>query len=102
RKLVGPSGESPLPVVLSYLTQVVTALEAVRRIAFPIWPPPSEISRTFWRNVPTCCLIEFNSGRDGSPSRPSNCLSNLATSIRNKTDVVEKSPYLLSDRVYLR
>src|SRR5436190_2710331 len=39
-------------------------------------------------------------GADGaarSPSRPSNCLSHLATSIRNKSDVLEKRPYLVFD-----
>src|SRR5204863_4175993 len=40
------------------------------------------------------CLVEFDSGRDGSPSRPSNCVFLLNDVRQKKSDVLEKRPYL--------
>src|SRR5204863_10063554 len=91
-----------LPDIRSNPPHIVTALQAVRRIAFPQSPASARISRTFWRNVPTCYPVESNSGRDGSPSRPSNCVFPFGRLRQNKSDVLEKRPYLLSGRIQLR
>src|SRR5205814_9468626 len=100
--LVGCFGETSLSVIS--LECISGRDGSPRRPSVCVFPfgYSVRISRTFWRNVPTCYPVESNSGRDGSPRRPSNCVFLFGHLRQNESDVLEKRPYLLAGRIQLR